>query len=121
MEKVSSIDLFTFAQNMSKYSNYQVDDRQGNPEDIPEAPTGEVNDDSYIRRRGDDGPIDVVKDDAKIEDPVPSQGTNSDRQLVQDEKEAIDKKNVIGSRLRGNAPKPGAMAEPSDEEMGLME
>ncbi|KAI0442159.1 hypothetical protein F4803DRAFT_386839 [Xylaria telfairii] len=106
---------------MSKYSNYQVDDRRGNPGDIPEAPTGEFNDDSYVKRRGDGGPIDVVKDDAKIEDPVPSQGADSDQQLAQDEKEAIDNKNVIGSRLRGNEPKPGAMAEPSDEDMGLIE
>lgn len=66
---------------MSKYPNCQVDDHQGNPEDIPEAPTGEFNDDSYVKRRGDGGPIDVVKDNAKIEDPVPSQGADSDQQL----------------------------------------
>ncbi|KAI0450634.1 hypothetical protein F5B21DRAFT_507942 [Xylaria acuta] len=66
---------------MSKYANHQVDDRQGNPEDIPEAPTGAFNDNSYVKQPGDDGPIDVVEDDANIEDPVPSRGADSDRQL----------------------------------------
>ncbi|KAI1752583.1 hypothetical protein F4782DRAFT_546530 [Xylaria castorea] len=99
-------------------------------EDISEAPTGAVNDDSYVKRRGDDGPIDVVKDEAGVEDPVSAQDADSDRttdtnvqstQKAQDEKDAIDKSNIIDSRLRGNEPKPGAMAEPTDEEMGLTE
>ncbi|KAI0553481.1 hypothetical protein F4679DRAFT_580703 [Xylaria curta] len=90
-------------------------------EDVSEAPTGAVNDNSYVNRRGDNGPIDVVKDEAQIEDPVTAQDADSDQQLEKDDKDAIDESNIIKSRLRGNEPKPGAMAEPTDEEMGLTE
>ncbi|RYC56890.1 hypothetical protein CHU98_g9331, partial [Xylaria longipes] len=83
--------------------------------------TSAFNNNSYVKQRGDDGPIDVVRDEANIEDPVSSRDADSDQQLAKDEKEAIDQSNVIKSRLRGNEPRRGAMAEPSDEKMGLME
>ncbi|KAI0204968.1 hypothetical protein F4808DRAFT_412785 [Astrocystis sublimbata] len=88
---------------------------------VNEAPTGSVQDDSYVKRQGDNAAIDVVKDDADIEDPVSAENADSDQQLDKDDKDAIDSSNIIKSRLRGNEPKEGAMAEPSDEEMGLGE
>lgn len=38
-----------------------------------------------------------------------------------DEIEAIDEDNIIKSRLRDNKPKKGALREPDDRELGLVE
>ncbi|KAI1300594.1 hypothetical protein F5Y03DRAFT_397071 [Xylaria venustula] len=106
---------------MSKSSWSETDDRRGVPEDIREAPTGQVNDDSYVTEGRNAQPVPVVGDEASIEDPVRPEKADSDEQLSIDEEEAIDKKNIVKDRLRGNEPKKGAMREPSDAEMGLTE
>jgi hypothetical protein len=67
---------------MSKSSYRETDDRRGEPEDIPEAPTGQVNDDSYVTEGSNKRePIDVVSDEADIEDPVRPEDADSDQQL----------------------------------------
>ncbi|KAI0970655.1 hypothetical protein F4678DRAFT_462356 [Xylaria arbuscula] len=106
---------------MSKSSWSETDDRHGVPEDIREAPPGQVSDDSYVTKGRNAEPVPVVGDEASIEDPVRPEKADSDEQLNIDEKEAIDKRNILKDRLRGNEPKKGGMREPSDREMGLTE
>ncbi|KAI1124822.1 hypothetical protein F5Y10DRAFT_21681 [Nemania abortiva] len=109
---------------MSKASQRETDDRRGEAEDIQEAPTGQVNDDSYTTSGGRGGNTDsvpVVNDNTAVEDPIATDTADSDKQLERDEEEAIDKDNIIKDRLRDNKPKPGALREPSDSELGLAE
>ncbi|KAJ8126685.1 hypothetical protein O1611_g6952 [Lasiodiplodia mahajangana] len=104
---------------MSKSSWRDTDDRRGQPEDIQEAPTGQVNDDSYTTTKGNTESVPVVSDEAAIRDPVRPSAADSDKQLERDDQDAIDKQNVLKDRLRGNKPKPGELREPEDSELGL--
>ncbi|KAI1347443.1 hypothetical protein F5Y01DRAFT_295124 [Xylaria sp. FL0043] len=106
---------------MSKSSWRETDDRSGEPEDIREAPTGQVNDDSYTTENKNTESVPVVSDEAAIEDPVRPEQADTNEQLDRDDREAIDESNILKDRLRGNEPKKGALREPSDEEMGLAE
>ncbi|KAF2097304.1 hypothetical protein NA57DRAFT_77557 [Rhizodiscina lignyota] len=86
--------------------------------DIPrnDAPTGDTVDNSYQSRTGQSH-IPVINDNAPTEDNIPSDGrADSDEYLAQDDKEDIDKDNIIDSRTRGAAKKAGTYAEPGDEE-----
>ncbi|KAI0431895.1 hypothetical protein F5Y09DRAFT_354423 [Xylaria sp. FL1042] len=106
---------------MSKSSWRETDDRRGEPEDIREAPTGQLNDDSYATQNKNAESVPVVSDEASIEDPVRPGQADSNAQLDRDEREAINKTNIVESRLRGNEPRKGALREPSDSELGLAE
>ncbi|KAI1114748.1 hypothetical protein F5Y14DRAFT_450828 [Nemania sp. NC0429] len=105
----------------TRYSSSVTDGRQIEPEDIREAPTGQFDDDSYVSAKSDTASVPVVSDKAEVEDPVQPGQADSDQQLQRDEQEAIDKNNILDSRLRGNKPKKGAMREPDDRELGLVE
>ncbi|KAI1484781.1 hypothetical protein F5X96DRAFT_683330 [Biscogniauxia mediterranea] len=84
-------------------------------------PSGEVADDSYVSRPGHkDEQVPVVSDqdqDRVEEDPVDGAEADSDEQLARDDRDAIDKSNILGGqRTRGAAPAEGAYREPGDEE-----
>ncbi|CCF35743.1 hypothetical protein CH063_07462 [Colletotrichum higginsianum] len=79
------------------------------------APTGEVSDNEYVSRQGDRQPIDVVSDETKVEDPTDPETADSDAQLERDDKEAIDKSNIVKERTRGAQPA-GEYREPGDTE-----
>ncbi|KAI1843631.1 hypothetical protein JX266_010264 [Neoarthrinium moseri] len=81
-----------------------------------EAPTGEFSDNSYVSRSGHKHePLGVVSDQERIEDPIDGNTADSDRQLESDDKEAIDKSNIINDRTRHAKPQ-GGYREPGDEE-----
>ncbi|KAK1566295.1 uncharacterized protein LY79DRAFT_644127 [Colletotrichum navitas] len=80
-----------------------------------DVPTGEVKDNEYVSRQGDRQPISVVDDDAKVEDPIDDETADSDAQLERDEKDAIDKSNILEERTRGAQPA-GEYREPGDTE-----
>ncbi|OLN90029.1 hypothetical protein CCHL11_07258 [Colletotrichum chlorophyti] len=80
-----------------------------------EAPTGDVKDNDYVSRQGDRQPIGVLGDEAKVEDPIDPETADSDAQLERDDKEAIDKSNIINERTR-NAKPAGQYREPGDTE-----
>ncbi|KAI1199097.1 hypothetical protein F5X97DRAFT_342045 [Nemania serpens] len=106
---------------MSKSSRSETADRRTEPEDIREAPTGQVNDSSYVSAKSDAASVPVVSDEAAIEEHFKPGEADSDQQLRRDEIEAIDEDNIIKSRLRDNKPKKGALREPDDRELGLVE
>lgn len=78
--------------------------------------------------------IPIQEDDAPVEDPIDADTADSDKQLgkdllgtkndsgtansfaEKDEKDAIDKSNIVESRTRGAGKQKGALAEPGDEE-----
>lgn len=66
---------------MSKNFRNETDDRRTEPEDIQEAPTGQVNDNSYLSAKGDNASVPVVSDEADIEDPIEAGEADSDQQL----------------------------------------
>ncbi|KAF2727429.1 hypothetical protein EJ04DRAFT_451347 [Polyplosphaeria fusca] len=78
-------------------------------------PSGEVADNDYASRTGQ-STIPVQKDEAPVEDPIDPAKADSDEQLVQDDKEAIDSDNIIDSRTRGATKQAGTYAEPGDDE-----
>ncbi|KAF2457929.1 hypothetical protein BDY21DRAFT_285429 [Lineolata rhizophorae] len=80
-----------------------------------DAPTGDVGDNDYQSRTGQSH-IPVQKDDAPVEDPIDASKADSDQALAQDEKEAIDRSNIIGGRTRGATKKAGTYQEPGDDE-----
>ncbi|KAL2270567.1 hypothetical protein VTJ83DRAFT_2751 [Remersonia thermophila] len=101
---------------MTESAPYQQDTQEG--AELPrEAPTGLQNDPSYKTKRGE--AVAVVDDDAPVE------GRNlgkadSEQQLEADEREAMDKSNIIKQRTRHAKPM-GTYKEPTDEQMGLKE
>ncbi|KAL2019052.1 hypothetical protein VTK56DRAFT_10156 [Thermocarpiscus australiensis] len=102
---------------MSKAAYAYSDDKPG--ADLPkEAPEGQVSDPSY-KTEGNE-PVPVIDDNAPVEDPMRPGAADSDKQLEQDEREAIDKSNIMKERTRHAKPR-GQYAEPSDEQMGLTE
>jgi len=79
-------------------------------------PSEQEND--YSSRQGQDkSQVPVVKDDAKVEDPIDENTADSDEQLAKDDKDAIDESNILDERTRGAAKKEGSYAEPGDEEV----
>ncbi|KAI1641345.1 hypothetical protein F4809DRAFT_636632 [Biscogniauxia mediterranea] len=81
-------------------------------------PSGEVADDSYVSRPGHkDEQVPVVSDQDRVEDPIDGAKADSDEQLARDDRDAIDKSNILGPRrTRGAGPAEGAYREPGDEE-----
>ncbi|KAL2145273.1 hypothetical protein VTI28DRAFT_7641 [Corynascus sepedonium] len=102
---------------MTESAPYQRDDKIG-ADLAREAPPGQVNDPSY--KTSGTSSVPVVDDDAHIDDPMQPGNADSDKQLEQDEREAIDKGNILKERTRKAKPT-GTYAEPSDEQMGLTE
>ncbi|KAL0936851.1 uncharacterized protein CTRU02_209067 [Colletotrichum truncatum] len=81
-----------------------------------EAPTGEYQDSEYVSRPSQRGqPISVQADDAKVEDPIDARTADTDEQLERDDKEAIDKSNILDERTRHAKPS-GQYREPGDTE-----
>ncbi|KAK3368395.1 hypothetical protein B0H63DRAFT_515016 [Podospora didyma] len=103
---------------MSKAGHAYTDDKLG--DELPrDAPDGQVNDPSY-KTSGNEA-IPVIDDDDAVEDPIKPGAADSDKQLEQDEREAIDKSNIVKERTRHATKPKGTYAEPSDEQMGLTE
>ncbi|KAF2189530.1 hypothetical protein K469DRAFT_736853 [Zopfia rhizophila CBS 207.26] len=81
-----------------------------------DVPSGVPKDDSYVTR-GSQRQVQVQRDDAPVEDPIGDPKiANSDRTLERDDREAIDRSNVLEGRTRGATKKPGTYVEPGDEE-----
>ncbi|KAI9166535.1 hypothetical protein HJFPF1_02642 [Paramyrothecium foliicola] len=83
-----------------------------------DAPSGEIQDDSYATGRGNtssSGPVPVQSDNAKVEDPIDANTADSDAQLERDDNEAIDKGNIMNERTRGAKPATN-YREPGDDE-----
>ncbi|KAF2761029.1 hypothetical protein EJ05DRAFT_250645 [Pseudovirgaria hyperparasitica] len=80
-----------------------------------EIPTGNFQDNDYKSRPGQ-SEIPVTSDDAPIEDPIDAATADSDEQLERDDRDAINKENIIGDRTRGATKKSGTYTEPGDEE-----
>ncbi|KAB5545857.1 hypothetical protein GE09DRAFT_1224806 [Coniochaeta sp. 2T2.1] len=85
-------------------------------DNLDDAPSGEVHDNSYVSK-GDDAKVNpVVSDDAPVEDPIDDKTADTDAQLDRDDKEAIDKGNILkGDRTRHAKPV-ATYREPGDEE-----
>ncbi|KAI1415005.1 hypothetical protein F5Y13DRAFT_187694 [Hypoxylon sp. FL1857] len=82
-----------------------------------EAPSGNVADNSYVSRSGHKNEeIPVLSDRDVIEDPINERKADSDEQLDRDDREAIDKSNIIGQRTRQAKPNAGTYRQPGDEE-----
>ena len=100
-----------------------------------EQPTGEVVDNDYTSRTGQkDANVPVQSDNDTVEDPIDAETADTDAQLGEsmvrvlilenrsnrhaekDDKEAIDKSNIIEERTRGAAQPKGSYQEPGDEE-----
>jgi hypothetical protein len=97
-------------------------------------PTGEVQDNDYKSRTGQND-IPVQSDDKPVEDPIDAETADSDAQLglfyphihptktsklttstEADDKNAIDQSNILNERTRGAAKSAGTYQEPGDEE-----
>jgi len=78
-----------------------------------EAPTGELDDSSYVSKDQKVAP--VVPDDAPVEDAYDDNTADTDAQLERDEKDAIDKDNIIKDRTRHAKPV-DTYREPGDTE-----
>ncbi|KAK0715066.1 hypothetical protein B0H67DRAFT_233354 [Lasiosphaeris hirsuta] len=77
----------------------------------------ELQDDSYVSRPGHKHePIPVISDSERVEDPIKGNAADNDAQLERDDKQAINKSNIIDERTRGAAKSKGTYAEPADEE-----
>ncbi|OAA48624.1 hypothetical protein NOR_01874 [Metarhizium rileyi] len=101
---------------MSKSSYAQTDDKVNEADFDANVPGGQVQDNSYATRKSE--AIPVQSDNAPVEDPVDATNADSDKQLERDEKEAIDKSNIIKQRTREAQPR-GQYKEPDDAELGL--
>ncbi|EGU83492.1 hypothetical protein IWW34DRAFT_638377 [Fusarium oxysporum f. sp. albedinis] len=67
---------------MSQVSWSKSDDKPGRVEDQPEAPAGQVTDDSYVTgKERDAGPVPVIGDDDPVEAPVQPTKSDSDEAL----------------------------------------
>ncbi|GKZ18689.1 hypothetical protein AbraIFM66951_007709 [Aspergillus brasiliensis] len=72
----------------------------------PSPVSGNFHDNSYAHETqpGLRGQVPVTRDQDVYEDPIQPPYSNSDQQLAQDEREAIDQSNVIQGRTRGAKP-----------------
>ncbi|OWT42598.1 hypothetical protein VFPPC_18266 [Pochonia chlamydosporia 170] len=106
---------------MSKTSHAQTDDKTIQDDLDTNAPEGLVQDDSYTTSNGKREPIPVQGDDTPVEDPVNAADGDSDKQLDEDEKAAIDESNIIKERTRGGAEPRNQYQEPDDIQPELAE
>ncbi|KAI1138123.1 hypothetical protein F5Y05DRAFT_385237 [Hypoxylon sp. FL0543] len=82
-----------------------------------EAPSGNVADNSYVSRSGHKNEqIPVQSDGDLVEDPINEGKADSDEQLERDDRDAIDKSNIIDERTRGAQPRQGTYRQPGDDE-----
>ncbi|KAK3050909.1 hypothetical protein LTR09_007987 [Extremus antarcticus] len=82
-----------------------------------DAPAGDAADNDYVSRPGQaQAGVPVQCDNAAVEDPIDGATADSDAQLEKDDKDAIDKSNIVDSRTRGAAKSSGTYTEPGDEE-----
>ncbi|RAO64560.1 uncharacterized protein BHQ10_000572 [Talaromyces amestolkiae] len=92
---------------MSNREEREAEDLYERENDASPVPGGEV-DNSYV---GETNPnlrnvVPVQNDEADIDDPMQPPYSNSDQQLAQDEREAIDQSNILGGdRLRHAKPR----------------
>ncbi|KAM0451952.1 hypothetical protein ACHAPV_009767 [Trichoderma viride] len=84
-----------------------------NPESNVES---NLQDDSYASQMNE--PVPVQSDNKEIEDPVDASFADSDQQLAQDDREAIDESNIMDERTRGAKPR-GTYQEPGDKVAAL--
>ncbi|KAK1246429.1 hypothetical protein MKX08_000231 [Trichoderma sp. CBMAI-0020] len=83
----------------------------------PESNVGSnLEDDSYASQMNE--PVPVQSDNKEVEDPVDASFADSDQQLAQDDREAIDESNIMDERTRGAKPR-GTYQEPGDNVAGL--
>ncbi|KAI9791305.1 MAG: hypothetical protein M1816_004086 [Peltula sp. TS41687] len=97
-------------------STTQADDKYEAQNDATggNVPSGDLKDDTYVETKG---PIPVQRDDAPVEDPIDPKAADSNAQLERDEKEAIDKSNIIkGDRTRHAKPQGPGYSEGPDED-----
>ncbi|KAM0251928.1 hypothetical protein ACHAQJ_007943 [Trichoderma viride] len=73
---------------------------------------GSLQDNSYATSQNKE-PVPVQGDSKPVEDPVKASSADSDQQLEQDDKEAIDKSKIVGERTRGSKPR-GSYQEPGE-------
>lgn len=78
-----------------------------------EAPSGEIHDSSYVSKGQKVAP--VVSDDTPVEEAYDDATADTDAQLERDEKDAIDKDNIIEDRTRHAKPA-ATYREPGDTE-----
>ncbi|KAL2860314.1 hypothetical protein BJX68DRAFT_261271 [Aspergillus pseudodeflectus] len=81
--------------------------------------SGTFSDNTYAHETRSElkGHIPVQRDEAGIEDPMQPPFSNSDRQLAQDEDEAIDQSNVLGGNcLRHAKPQTGDKYQEGEDE-----
>ncbi|KAL1986121.1 hypothetical protein VTN96DRAFT_6773 [Rasamsonia emersonii] len=91
---------------MSNPEEREAEDRYEAENDLSPVPGTPPPDDSYVRDTNPNWTNRVQPDDAPYDDPVQPPYSNSDEQLEQDEKEAIDPSNIIqGDRLRHAKPR----------------
>ncbi|KAH8126978.1 hypothetical protein ACSS6W_006143 [Trichoderma asperelloides] len=76
-----------------------------------------LQDDSYTSTQTNE-PIPVQGDNKQVEDPMNASSADSDEQLEQDDREAIDKSNIIEERTRGAKPR-DTYKEPGDKITGI--
>lgn len=103
--------------------------------EVADAPSGTVQDDSYVSRSGHKNePLPVQSDNAKVEDPIDGNVADSDAQLgmsicppgsicnmltqctERDDKDAIDRSNIMDDRTRGAGKPKGTYRDPGDTE-----
>ncbi|RQM04613.1 hypothetical protein DH86_00004082, partial [Scytalidium sp. 3C] len=100
---------------MSTNADKPYDKFDTETDDIPQG--GDTVDNSYAMSDNGSGPIPVIKDEQRVEQPNDRRNPDSDRALDQDEQEAIDKQNILrGGRTRGAKPTGPGYNEPGDEE-----
>ncbi|CAK3915033.1 Hypothetical predicted protein [Lecanosticta acicola] len=83
-----------------------------------DVPSDEVQDNEYASRTGQKEHIPVQKDEENVEAGgyEDAEVADSDAQLDRDDKDAIDKDNIVQGRTRGAAKEKGGYREPGDDE-----
>ncbi|KAL9613909.1 MAG: hypothetical protein Q9167_001587 [Letrouitia subvulpina] len=94
----------------------EADDQYEAQNDAAAEVTGDVTDSSYAHPETK-GQIPVQGDNVNVEDPIDVNTANSDAQLAQDDADAIDQSNVIGSRTRGAKPTTGYSEGPDEDDL----
>ncbi|KAB8233916.1 hypothetical protein ETB97_005301 [Aspergillus alliaceus] len=89
----------------NKYERQAEDDYEA--QNDPSPVSGDFGDNSYAHETRSElkSHIPVVRDEANLADPMQPPFSNSDQQLERDEREAIDRSNILGGeRLRHAKP-----------------
>ncbi|KAH8798604.1 hypothetical protein F5884DRAFT_758676 [Xylogone sp. PMI_703] len=98
---------------MSTNANIEFNKQDTETDDVVQG--GDTVDNSYASG-GSNEPVPVLKDEEPVEQPNNERNPDSDEALERDEKDAIDKSNIMkGDRTRHAKPT-GTYKEPSDEQ-----